>query len=402
MSVFLTPDLKPFFGGTYFPPTSRWGRPGFVDILQQIAQVWRADRAKIEQSAESVTEQLRGSIHASVSASRALGRRSAADRRAVPVVVRFPPRRLRRRAEVSATERAAVPAARIRTDGRRRALQIVLATLRAMALGGMRDHIGGGFHRYSVDAAWRVPHFEKMLYDQAQLVLAYVEAAQASGDPFYAEVAEDTLALRHARDDRQGGRLLLRRRRRQRAARARERRRAAQIRRRVLSVARRRARRAARRRRADRQAALRHRTGRQRARRSAAGIHRQESPVRRPRRRGARRGNSARPTTRSLESWPRTADDVSRTAWTAASASRRQGADRLERPDDRRVRAGSARPSIAWRRRRRRRAAVPGRGSTRRVVHPRVHVGRARPARCCADFATATPRSTPTPKTTRI
>ena len=70
---------------------------------------------------------------------------------------------------------------------------MVLRTLRAMALGGMRDHIGGGFHRYSVDGGWRVPHFEKMLYDQAQLVLAFVEAAQVSGDPFYAEVAEDTL-----------------------------------------------------------------------------------------------------------------------------------------------------------------------------------------------------------------
>jgi uncharacterized protein YyaL (SSP411 family) len=70
---------------------------------------------------------------------------------------------------------------------------MVLATLRAMALGGMRDHVGGGFHRYSVDAGWRVPHFEKMLYDQAQLTLAYLEAAQASGDPFYVEVAEDTL-----------------------------------------------------------------------------------------------------------------------------------------------------------------------------------------------------------------
>ena len=66
-------------------------------------------------------------------------------------------------------------------------------TLRAMALGGMRDHIGGGFHRYSVDGDWRVPHFEKMLYDQAQLVLAYLEAAQATGDEFYAAVAEDTL-----------------------------------------------------------------------------------------------------------------------------------------------------------------------------------------------------------------
>ena len=66
-------------------------------------------------------------------------------------------------------------------------------TLRAMALGGMRDHIGGGFHRYSVDAEWRVPHFEKMLYDQAQLVLAYLEAAQATGEPFFFDVAEDTL-----------------------------------------------------------------------------------------------------------------------------------------------------------------------------------------------------------------
>ena len=66
-------------------------------------------------------------------------------------------------------------------------------TLRAMAAGGMRDHVGGGFHRYSVDGQWRVPHFEKMLYDQAQLVLAYLEAAQATGDRFFVEVAEDTL-----------------------------------------------------------------------------------------------------------------------------------------------------------------------------------------------------------------
>ena len=70
---------------------------------------------------------------------------------------------------------------------------MVLQTLRAMAMGGMRDHIGGGFHRYSVDGSWRVPHFEKMLYDQAQLVLAFLEAAQVSGDPFFAQIAEDTL-----------------------------------------------------------------------------------------------------------------------------------------------------------------------------------------------------------------
>jgi uncharacterized protein len=76
---------------------------------------------------------------------------------------------------------------------------MALHTLRAMALGGMRDHVGGGFHRYSVDGDWRVPHFEKMLYDQAQLVLAYLEAAQVTGDPFYAGVAEDTLSYVGAR-----------------------------------------------------------------------------------------------------------------------------------------------------------------------------------------------------------
>src|SRR5262249_45197890 len=84
--------------------------------------------------------------------------------------------------------------------------RLAAETLRAMALGGMRDHVGGGFHRYSVDGDWRVPHFEKMLYDQAQLVLAYLEAAQATGDEFFAAVAEDTLAY-VARDlrDKDGG-----------------------------------------------------------------------------------------------------------------------------------------------------------------------------------------------------
>ena len=73
-------------------------------------------------------------------------------------------------------------------------LLMAVETLRAMALGGMRDHIGGGFHRYSVDAEWRVPHFEKMLYDQAQLTLAFLEAGQATGEPFFFDVAEDTLS----------------------------------------------------------------------------------------------------------------------------------------------------------------------------------------------------------------
>jgi uncharacterized protein YyaL (SSP411 family) len=193
MSVFLTPELKPFFGGTYFPPESRWGRPGFLDMLREIAQVWQADRAKLEQSADSVTEQMRGSVHANVSIQ-------------VPSADVLPPIVAQFRASFDARHGGFGDAPKFPRPsellfllrehvraGDDEALTMVLATLRAMALGGMRDHIGGGFHRYSVDAAWRVPHFEKMLYDQAQLVLAYLEAAQASGDSFYIEVAEDTL-----------------------------------------------------------------------------------------------------------------------------------------------------------------------------------------------------------------
>jgi len=193
MSVWLTPDLKPFYGGTYFPPESRWGRPGFVDVLRQIARVWRDERDKVAQSAESLTAQLRGAEQTTpvwtLPGADALARtvqqfKQAFDSRfgGFGDAPKFPrPSELllllREDARISDVE----------------AREMVLRTLRAMALGGMRDHIGGGFHRYSVDRAWRVPHFEKMLYDQAQLTLAFLEAAQVSGDPFYVETAEDTV-----------------------------------------------------------------------------------------------------------------------------------------------------------------------------------------------------------------
>ncbi len=193
MSVWLTPQLKPFFGGTYFPPTSRWGRPGFIDILRQIAQVWRAERAQIEQSADSVTAQLRGAPRGDVSA-------DPPSPDLLPrIVAEFRATYDHRHAGFGGAPKFPRPSELLfllrehARTGDRDALEMVLATLSAMAIGGMRDHVGGGFHRYAVDAAWRVPHFEKMLYDQAQLVLAYAEAAQASGDRFYLNVAEDTL-----------------------------------------------------------------------------------------------------------------------------------------------------------------------------------------------------------------
>jgi uncharacterized protein YyaL (SSP411 family) len=193
MSVWLTPDLKPFYGGTYFPPSSKWGRPGFVEILGEIARVWKAERGKVVESAEALTARLKATEQAApvwtVPAADAL------DATVKQFVEAFDPRyggfgdspKFPRPSELLFLLRE-----HART-GHVQARDMVLRTLRAMSLGGMRDHIGGGFHRYSVDAGWRVPHFEKMLYDQAQLVLALIEGSQVSGDPFYAEVAEDTL-----------------------------------------------------------------------------------------------------------------------------------------------------------------------------------------------------------------
>jgi uncharacterized protein len=193
MSVWLTPEGRPFYGGTYFPPTSQWGRPGFVDILREVARVWDTDRAKVEESAGSITARLRELEQAAPVGDRpgsaALERTVAEFRAAFDSehggfggAPKFP-----RPSELLFLLRE------FARTGNEEARGMALATLHAMAVGGMRDHVGGGFHRYAVDAAWRVPHFEKMLYDQAQLVLAYLEGAQAAGEAFFAEVAEDTL-----------------------------------------------------------------------------------------------------------------------------------------------------------------------------------------------------------------
>lgn len=195
MSVWLTPDLKPFYGGTYFPPSSRWGRPGFMEVLGEIATRWRESRTQLVESADGLMSRLREAQ----AGNGVEGPLPDADLLAAGVreyhqtfdahhggfggAPKFP-----RPGELLFLLRE-----HART-GAREALQMVLETLRAMAMGGMRDHVGGGFHRYSVDAQWRVPHFEKMLYDQAQLVVALLEASQASDDPTFRQVAEDTLA----------------------------------------------------------------------------------------------------------------------------------------------------------------------------------------------------------------
>ena len=215
MTVFLTPDLKPFYGGTYFPPTSRWGRPGFADLLAELARVWKEDRSRVEQASGELLERLK-MVTGADRRLREEGRIGKVE--ALEIAIEQYQRVFDHRrggfGEAPKFPRPSELLFLLREHARRTAsgesaqapLRMVTDTLRAMALGGMRDHIGGGFHRYSVDAEWRVPHFEKMLYDQAQLTLAYLEAAQATGDDFFASVAQDTLeyVLRDMTDERGG------------------------------------------------------------------------------------------------------------------------------------------------------------------------------------------------------
>ena len=187
MSVWLTPALKPFYGGTYFPPDVALGPAGVRRrAADDRARVGATTALRVVKSAAALVDELRRVSEGRLpTTGRPRGRRGCArDRR--PAVRRWrstpgaaaSATRRSSRARASCCSCCASTRAPATTDAR----DMALYTLRAMALGGMRDHIGGGFHRYSVDGDWRVPHFEKMLYDQAQLVLAYLEAAQATGD----------------------------------------------------------------------------------------------------------------------------------------------------------------------------------------------------------------------------
>ncbi|TAK13910.1 MAG: thioredoxin domain-containing protein [Acidobacteria bacterium] len=197
LSAWLTPDLKPFFGGTYFPPTSRWGRPGFIEVLEKLASAWKNDRKSLLTSADDIVEHLR---KATGSDGQEPDRAPVAGKGAIDVGVKaFVSTFDRRNGGFGGAPKFPRPSELIflldafALNGDLEARYAAVETLRAMAIGGMRDHVGGGFHRYSVDAQWRVPHFEKMLYDQAQLVLAYLDAAQTTGDAFNSVIAEDTL-----------------------------------------------------------------------------------------------------------------------------------------------------------------------------------------------------------------
>ncbi len=193
-NVFLTPDLKPFFGGTYFPPEDRHGRAGLKTLLPRIAELWTKQRDEIERSASRVTEQLQRIVEPQ--AGKGAIQPATVRELAYTQIQQTYDDRNGGFGRAPKFPRPVTPAFLLRywaRTGKSEALDAVRNTLRAMAAGGIHDHLGGGFHRYSTDAFWRVPHFEKMLYDQAQLAIIYTEAYQATHDPFFAETARDIL-----------------------------------------------------------------------------------------------------------------------------------------------------------------------------------------------------------------
>lgn len=194
MSVWLTPDLKPFIGGTYYPPDDRWGRIGFKNLLRRIAEAWETDREQIIASSEKVMNQLQMATESSSAESVDIDRKLL-DQTYRQIKASYDPR-YGGFGDAPKFPRPAVPDFLLRyfaRTGTQDALDMVQFTLRKMAEGGLHDPLGGGFHRYSVDERWHVPHFEKMLYDQAQLANTYLDAYQITRDPFYAETARDIL-----------------------------------------------------------------------------------------------------------------------------------------------------------------------------------------------------------------
>ncbi len=220
MSVFLTPDKQPFYGGTYWPPTSRMGMPGFADILQKLHEIWVHRRDEVTTSAGSLVtavNRIASSTYTTKpldegilwnamqslldSADRHHGGLGGAPKFPHPLDIRVL-LRCWNRFRLQQTDPGDTSAATSgppdldhvqRAAQADEALDVARLTLDKMARGGIYDHLGGGFHRYSTDERWLVPHFEKMLYDNALLVPAYLEAFQITHDTQYARVATDTL-----------------------------------------------------------------------------------------------------------------------------------------------------------------------------------------------------------------
>jgi uncharacterized protein len=194
MTVFLTPDGSPFYGGTYFPPVPSRGMPSFQQLLLSIVDAYENRREEVLQSAQSVRDYLEASTAAVMPEAESAGK-ELLDRAAVALLGGLDRRfgGFGGAPKFPQAMNLEVLLRHYHRTGERSALDGVELTCRQMAQGGIYDHLGGGFSRYSVDEYWLVPHFEKMLYDNALLSRLYLETYQATGDPFYRRIAEETL-----------------------------------------------------------------------------------------------------------------------------------------------------------------------------------------------------------------
>ncbi len=202
LTMFLAPDGTPFFSGTYFPKTSRYGLPGFGELLERVAAIWRERRAEVNAQGEQV--RLAFSRIESGAAAAAGGRRAhASDFDVQPIMESMANLREAFDAESGGWGQAPkfphptdieLCLRRYAHDGDGKALEMADITLEKMARGGIYDQLGGGFARYSTDATWTIPHFEKMLYDNGPLLALLADAHAATGKPVYARVAAETVA----------------------------------------------------------------------------------------------------------------------------------------------------------------------------------------------------------------
>jgi uncharacterized protein YyaL (SSP411 family) len=194
MSVFLTPGLKPFFGGTYFPPDARHGRPSFLQLLQQISSLWRERQSEIAASAAEIHARLETATAGSTAGDALLDAETI--RHAGAMFKEGYDPRHGGFGGAPKFPQPSIPSLVLRFAKRfndEEATKMVLHTCDVMAAGGIHDHLGGGFARYAVDAEWLVPHFEKMLYDNAQLAQLYLDAFLVSGDVRHADTVRDIL-----------------------------------------------------------------------------------------------------------------------------------------------------------------------------------------------------------------
>lgn len=195
MTVFLTPEGRPFHAGTYYPPEPRYGMPSFKQVMAAVVDTYRGRRKEVERTARALADDMSRNIFEGTGEPEMLSR-EILDTAAATLMQRADPVHgglTREKPKFPNPVNLEFLLRYHTTTGSDQPLQVVLVTLRKMAQGGIYDQLGGGFHRYSVDERWLVPHFEKMLYDNALLPRVYLHGWQISGDDFFREITEDTL-----------------------------------------------------------------------------------------------------------------------------------------------------------------------------------------------------------------